>query len=184
MADFLCMARSFGSHTMLLTQNMTAAVQAPRLASVLHTNIRWSFSMRGEPGDAAFLKGALPVTGTKRRPQTNPFEEPALYSLSEERSLALDGIAALPDRTGYAWFKARTNEAFLMRTRDLDLPAARDRDREIQPLRSDPTLGMRQSRKEYDRMTEERNREWRSQAPSDMGATLAGAYRRVRGEEL
>jgi hypothetical protein len=66
MADFFCMARSFGTHAILLTQAMAAAIRDPRLATVLHTNIRWSFSMRGEPSDAAFLKGALPVAGRKR----------------------------------------------------------------------------------------------------------------------
>ena len=184
MADFFCMGRSFGTQAILFTQAMAAAVRDPRLASVLHTNIRWSFSMRGEPSDAAFLKGALPVTGRKRRPQVNPFEEPSFYSLAEERSIALDGIANLPDRTGYFWRKSSAREAFLMRTRDLDIPRAAELDQEIQSLRCDPTFGMRQSRKEFERMLEQRQREWHSEQKSDLGATLAGAYRRARGEEL
>lgn len=93
-------------------------------------------------------------------------------------------MANLPDRTGYLWFKSRGREAFLMRTADLDLPVANELEQEILPLRCDPTFGMRQSRREYDRLTEQRNREWRSEPPGDMSATLAGAYRRVRGEEL
>jgi hypothetical protein len=182
MADFFCMARSFGTHAIILTQAMGAAIRDPRLATVLHTNIRWSFSMRGDPSDAAFLKGALPVAGRKRRPQVNPFEEPSFYSPAEERSLALDGIANLPDRTGYLWLKSRAREAFLMRTEDLPMPAAGDLDQEIQSLRSDPTFGMRQSRKEFDRMMAERTREWRAESTGDLGATLTGAYRRKRGE--
>lgn len=184
MSDFLCMSRSFGVHGLFLTQNITGAVQDSRVANTLHTNIRWSFAMRGEPGDAAHLKGALPVTGRKARPKTNPFEEPSFHTLSEERSMALDGIANLPDRLGYFWLKSHAREAFLMRTADLDLPAASDLEREINALRSDPTFGARQSRKEYDRMIEQRNRAWRAQAPSDIDATLAGAYRRARGEGL
>jgi hypothetical protein len=41
---------------------------------------------------------------------------------------------------------------------------------------------MRQSRKEFDRMMAERKREWRTEPAGDLGATLAGAYRRTRGE--
>jgi hypothetical protein len=184
MADFFCMARSFGTHAILLTQAMGAALRDPRLATVLHTNIRWSFSMRGDPSDAAFLKGALPVLGRKRRPQVNPFEEPSFYSLAEERSMALDGIANLPDRTGYLWLKSRAREAFLIRTEDLVMPAAGELDQEIQSLRCDPTFGLRQSRKEFDRMMADRKREWRAEPAGDMGTALTGAYRRTRGETV
>jgi hypothetical protein len=182
MADLLCMARSFGTHALLLTQAMGAAIRDPRLASVLHTNIRYSFSMRGDPSDAAFLKGALPVTGRKRRPQVNPFEEPSYYSLAEERSMALEGIANLSDRTGYLWLKSRAREAFLIRTEDLVMPTARELEQEIQALRSDPSFGMRQSRKEFDRMMAARRREWRAEPITDLDTALTGAYRQRRGE--
>lgn len=75
MSDLLTMSRSFGTHFLYLTQNISTAVQDPRMLSILHTNIRWAFAMRGEPSDCAFLKSALPVTGRKARPQTNPFAE-------------------------------------------------------------------------------------------------------------
>jgi hypothetical protein len=184
LSDLLCLSRSFGLHGLFLTQSITAAVQDARVANTLHTNIRWSFAMRGEPSDAAHLKGALPVTGRKGRPQANPFEEPSFHTLSEERSMVLDGIANLPDRLGYFWLKPHAPEAFLMRTADLDLPPMNELERDINALLSDPTFGARQSRKEYDRIIEQRNREWRAQLPSDIDATLAGAYRRVRGERL
>jgi hypothetical protein len=183
MSDFLCMSRSSGTHGLFLTQSITAAVPDSRILNTLHTNIRWSFAMRGEPSDAAHLKGALPVTGRKPRPQTSPFERPSFHTLSEERSIALEGVANLPDRTGYLWLKSRGRDAFLMRTADLNLPPAGELDREILSLRCDPTFGMRNSRKEYDRTAEQRNREWRSEAPSDMSDALAGAYRRGRGED-
>ncbi len=184
MTDFLCMSRSFGVHGLFLTQSITAAVQDSRVLNTLHTNIRWSFAMRGEPSDAAHLKGALPVTGRKRRPQTNPFEEPSFHTLNEERSIALEAVANLPDRTGHLWLKSRARDAFMMRTADLDIPHASVLEQEILPLRCDPTFGMRHSRKEYDRTADQRNGEWRSEAPSDMSASLSGAYRRARGEEL
>jgi hypothetical protein len=184
MTDFLCMSRSFGVHGLFLTQSIAAAVQDSRVLNTLHTNIRWSFAMRGEPSDAAYLRGALPVTGRKPRPQTSPFEERSFHTLHEERSIALEGVANLPDRTGYLWLKSQAREAFLMRTADLDLPVPSELEREILTLRCDPTFGMRQSKEEYNRVAEERNREWRAEPSSDMSVTLAGAYRRVRGEEL
>jgi hypothetical protein len=184
MSDFVCLSRSFGVHGLFLTQSMTSAVQDARVANTLYTNIRWSFTMRGEASGATFLKGALPVTGRKARPRANPFEEPSFHSLNEERSLALDGIANLPDRMGYLWLKSRAREAFLLRTADIDIPVANILDREINVLRSDPTFGMRQSKKEYDRMKEDREREWRSESLRDVNAALKGAYRRTRGEVL
>jgi hypothetical protein len=112
----------------------------------------------------------------------NPFEEASYYSLAEERSMALDGIANLPDRTGYLWLKSRAREAFLIRTEDLVMPAARELEQEIQALRSDPTFGARQSRKEFDRMMAERTRAWRTEPAGDLTTALTGAYRRGRGE--
>jgi len=184
MTDFLCMSRSFGVHGIFLTQSIAAAVPDSRVINTLHTNVRWSFAMRGEPGDAAHLKGALPVTGRKTRPQADPFGKPSFHTLNEERSMALAGVAALPDRTGYLWLKSRCREAFLMRTADLDIPVSGELEQAILPLRCDPTFGVRQSRKEYDRAGEERNREWRSEPQRDLGDMLAGAYRRARGEDL
>jgi hypothetical protein len=180
MTDFLCMSRSFGVHGLFLTQSIAGAVQDSRILNTLLTNIRWSFAMRGEPGDAAYLKAALPVTGRKPRPQTSPFEEPSFHTLHEERLIALESVANLPDRMGYLWLKSRAQNAFLMRTADLDLPVASELEDEILALRSDPTFGMRQSKKEYDRIAEQRNREWRCEASSDMSTNLEGAYRRVR----
>ena len=63
MTDLLTMSRSFGTAFTLCTQNIAAAVQDPRLLKILHTIVRWSFSMRSEPADCRFLEVALPVTG-------------------------------------------------------------------------------------------------------------------------
>src|SRR5260370_30693842 len=96
--------------------------------------------MQVEPSDAAHLMGELPVTGRKPRPQTSPFEEPSFHTLNEERSIALEGVANLPDRTGYLWLKSRAREAFLMRTADLDIPSRDELGQELLPLCSDPTF--------------------------------------------
>lgn len=184
MTDLLTMARSFGTHLMLISQNMTTAVQDPRTLSVLHTNVRWSFSMRGEPADNAFLRAALPVTGRSPKPRTDPFEEPGFYTINEERGMVLDEIANLPDRTGYLWFKSRSKEALRIRTPELVLPHGDELKSAIDPLRNDPTFGGRLSRKEYDQKVAARDKEWlAAPMPSagNVGATLAGEYKKKRG---
>ena len=161
MNEILLMSRSFGTHVLFLTQNMATAVQDPRLLRVLHTNIRWSFSLRGEPEDAAFLRPALPITGRKLRPQVDPFEPRSLYTPAEERNLALEAVASLPDRSGYLWLKTRSPEAFLIRTRDIDTPSGDALAGSVAGLRKDPTFGHRLSRKEYEQLIGKRDRECR-----------------------
>jgi hypothetical protein len=180
MMDLLTMARSFGTHFMLISQNMTTALQDARVLSVLHTNIRWAFAMRGEPGDCSFLRAALPVTGRRRKPQTSPFEEPGLYSVNEERAMVLDEIANLPDRVGYLWLKSRSPEAVRITVPTLSVPRGSELEAAIGPLRNDPTFGARLSRREHEQRIAARDREWLSGSEGNLDATLAGAYRRVR----
>jgi hypothetical protein len=184
MTDLLTMARSFGTHLMLISQNMTTAVQDPRMLSVLHTNVRWAFAMRGEPTDCSFLRAALPVTGRRPKPRTHPFEEPGFYTIHEERGMVLDEIANLPDRTGYLWFKSRSKEALRIKTPELVLPHCDELKAAIDPLRNDPTFGVRLSRKEYDQKVAARDKEWlAAPLPStgSLGTTLASEYKRKRG---
>jgi hypothetical protein len=183
MMDLLTMARSFGTHLMLVSQNMGTALQDARVLSVLHTNIRWAFAMRGEPGDCSFLRAALPVSGRKRKPQNNPFEEPAFYTLNEERAMALDEIANLPDRTGYLWLKSRSQEALRVTVPTLSVPQGPELAAAVGPLRRDPTFGARLSRKEHEQKVAARDKEWLGETEADLGATLAGTYRRVREGE-
>ena len=187
MLDLLTMARSFGTHLMLVSQNMTTALQDARMLSVLHTNIRWAFAMRGEPGDCSFLRPALPVTGRRRKPQTNPFEEPAFYTLNEERTMALDEIANLPDRVGYLWLKSRSKEALRVTVPTVSMPRGGELTAAIEPLRRDPTLGARLSRREYEQRVAARDREWLSEPENEpdnnLDRTLTARYRRVREGE-
>ena len=101
MSDLLTMSRSFGTFLLHLTQNLSTAVHDARTLKVLYTNARWSFSMRGEPTDCAFLKPALRVSGRKLKPQGNPFEDKAFYSLAEERAMALDAVQPGRGRLAY-----------------------------------------------------------------------------------
>jgi len=186
MMDLLTMARSFGTHLMLISQSMTTALQDARTLSVLHTNIRWAFAMRGELADCSFLRSALPVTGRRPKPRTHPFEDPGFHSIHEERGMVLDEIANLPDRTGYLWFKSRSREALRVRTPELVLPRGDDFQAVTDPLHHDPTFGARLSRKEYAERVAARDAEWLGSPATettDIGATLAGAYRRKRGGE-
>jgi hypothetical protein len=180
MNDIVCMARSFGTHFLFLTQNIATAVQDARMLAVLHTNVKWVFAMRGEPSDCAFLKPALPVTGRRVRPQADPFAEKTFYSITEERALALDEIANLRDRAGYLWFRGRSPEAFKIKTEELAIPQGGDLEMATRPLRRNPEVGMRYSRREYERLIAERDEEWREEKGT-LGASLEEAYRRAHG---
>ncbi|MCL5670987.1 MAG: hypothetical protein M1423_06805 [Acidobacteria bacterium] len=160
MTDILTMGRSFGSFFSLICQNLTSAVSDTSLLEVIHTNIRWASTLRGTPRDAEFLRSALPVTGRRVRPDPHPFRERTFYSPEEERAVLLNGVANLPDRTGYLWFKAHSPEAIKIRTRRLALPEGAAFQEAVAALREDPLLGGRLSRREYLRRIEERDREW------------------------
>ena len=181
MADILTMGRSFGSFFCSLCQNLSTAVPDARILEILHTNIRWSLTLRGTPRDAQFLRAALPVTGRRPRPDPHPFRERSFYSPEEERALALEGIAHLPDRTGYLWLKARSPEAIKIRTRTLPLPEGEAFGETVDALREEPRLGGRHSRTEYERLIEERDREWRKpQEESDLLDRFEKKYREER----
>jgi hypothetical protein len=161
MADVLTMGRSFGTFFCFLCQNLTTAVSDSRILETLHTNIRWSLTLRGTPRDAQFLRAALPVTGRHVRPDPHPFRERTFYSPEEERSLVLEGVAHLPDRTGYLWLKTRSPEAIKITTRSLPLAEGEAFRGTVEALREEPRLGGRLSRQQYEKLIEERDREWR-----------------------
>lgn len=158
--DLLTMSRSFGSYFLFLCQNLSTSIPDARLIEQLHTNIRWTLTLRGTPNDARFLKAALPVTGRRVRPAHDPYGERTMYSLEEERSLLLDGVAHLPDRTGYLWLKARSGEAIKIRTEAMAIPEGQEFRAVVDELREEPRLGKRVAREEYDRVMEERDRQW------------------------
>jgi hypothetical protein len=181
LGEVLMTARAFGTAAVFLTQNLSTAVQDPRTLSILHTNTRWSFSMRGDPRDCSFLEHALPITGRRQKARANPYETPGFLTANEERAQMLSEIAALPDRVGYLWFKNRSREAVRITTESLEIPQHDELEQVIQPLLRDPSFGARLSRKEYDRKVTERDREFRAAENAELGGTLADAYRRRRG---
>ena len=148
----------------------------------MHTNIRWSLTLRGTPRDAQFLRAALPVSGRRPRPEPHPFRERTSYSPDEERSLALEGIAHLPDRTGYLWLKTRSPEAMKIVTPTLELPEGEEFRRIVEALRREPRLGARIPRSEYETRIVERDREWLElgEGPTDLGEMFEKQYREER----
>ncbi len=179
MAEVLTMGRVFQSHYLFLTQNISTAVQDPRMLAILHTNIRWALALRSDPADCAFMKPALPVTGRRVRPEMNPFAEKSFYSLAEERALVLDEVGHLPDRTAWVWFKALSAEVIQVRTRELAVPQGHELENATLSLQRDPNVGMRLSRREYDRLVAGRDRQW-AEEEGDLGASLEEVYQRNR----
>ena len=181
-ADILTMGRSFGSFFCFLCQNVAAAIPDARILEILHTNTRWSLTLRGSPRDAQFLRAALPATGRRLRPEPHPFRERTYYSPEEERALLLEGVANLPDRVGYLWLKTRAREALQITTPTLTLPEGEAFRRVVESLRAEPRLGHRILRSAYDRQMLERDREWLDHAEeqSDLGQTFEKKYAEAR----
>jgi hypothetical protein len=178
--DICTMARSFGTFFHFLCQNISTAVPDARVLETLHTNIKWSLTLRSTPRDAQFLRAALPVTGRRRRPTLNPFEEARVYTPEEERALALEGIAHLPDREGYLLLKTRAPEAIRLRTRSVRLPENGAFREIVEALRREPTFGGRLSRYAYDGMIDERDRRWlgEDRAPAALQDEMETRYAR------
>jgi hypothetical protein len=176
MNDLLTMSRSFGSFLLCVTQNISAAVGDTRLLSTFHTNLRWSLSLRGDPNDAAFLKPALAVTGQMQQPRANPFAEPRVYSLLDERTIEQVGIASLPDRAGYLWLRSRSSEALKITTNHIDLPP----DEMPNSILRDPAIGMRISPSDNAAIAADRIAKWKTDAAPAFGSSLTEAYRARR----
>ena len=78
----------------------------------------------------------------------------------------------------------RAAEAIKIKTQELAMPQGRDLELATLPIRSDPTIGMRLARQEYERLIAERDRQWAAEEESDLGASLEQTYRRARGVSL
>jgi hypothetical protein len=182
LTDLLTMSRSFGSFFTFFTQNLATAVHDQKMRSILDTNVRWTFSMRGQPADCDFLKSALPVSGKKYQPADDPFQESRRYSLNEERALVHEGIAHLPDREGYLWLRTRSGEALRIRTADCPVPEGEALDAATGVLQADPAVGGRLTRSEYERVIDLREQEWREKtSPAEPEMDLAAQFERRRG---
>ena len=121
------------------------------------------------------------MTGRPRRPEPHPFREAGVYRPEEERTLALNGIASLPDREGYLWLRTRSAEAVAIRTPNIALPEGDAFRAVVDTLRNDPAFGARSSRSEYQALVRDRDRRWAgSGASEDVRAKLEDAYRQAQ----
>src|SRR5713226_4080632 len=160
MVDLLTMSRSFGSFFLYLTQNLATAVQDRDMLETLHTNIRWSLSLRGTSQDGAFLKPALPVTGRRQKPRTSSYAPVEFYKSAEERELLLQEITHLPDFEGWLWLKSRSGEAMKIRTRIPVIPIGDAFRAEVRRVRTDVRIGYRVGRGQYLAQISRRDAEW------------------------
>jgi len=76
-----------------------------------------------------------------------PFQEPEMYTPSEERTLLHEGIATLPDREGYFWLKTKCPEAVRMKTETLNF--GEDFDEVVAEMKATPEFGYRMASKDY-----------------------------------
>lgn len=182
MTDLLTMSRSFGSFFLYLTQNLATAVQDGEMLETLHTNLRWSLTLRGTSRDGAFLRAALPVTGCREKPRLHRYAPRACYRPAEERNLLVEELAYLPDRTGWLWLKALSPEAIKLRTRALAIPEGPAFAGRVAWLKGEPTLGNRTSREAHLAAIARRDAAWREEEDGDLAAALRTGFRRERPE--
>ena len=150
------------------------------MLETLYTNIRWSLTLRSTQHDAGFLRSALPVTGRLQKPNLDPFRPAGTYTPEEERTIALNGIATLPDREGYLWLKTLSDKAIRIRTPFIDLGSGEHFRTIVDSILQDTTIGSRITRSEYLERMRERERQWTQNtldtAPEDMDVQMAHAY--------
>src|SRR5206468_3183683 len=151
-----------------------------RMLETLYTNIRWSLTLRSTQHDAGFLRSALPVTGRLQKPNLDPFRPAGTYTPEEERNIALNGIATLPDREGYLWLKTLSDKAIRIRTPFIDLGTPQHFRMIVDSILHDTTIGGRITRSEYLERIRERDRQWtekpRDAGTEDMDVHMAHAY--------
>jgi len=177
------LSRRYGTHFWFITQNLSASVPDARLLRLLHTNVGWTWSGRGDPMDCAFLKPVIPVTGRRPQPKREHFEETRFYTDAEERTLLLEEIANLANRNGYFWLKGQSSEAVKIRTANLDIPQGAELEKAVLSIRNDATIGQRVSRKEYDRSLDNQQRDEKlARNHSDGDTALQETYRRGRAK--
>lgn len=182
MDELLRLARSFGSFFCFLTQNLHTAVRDGDLIENIHTNIRWSLSLRSTPRDASFLQPALPLTGRLPKPRVNPYGPPEYYSVNEERQARLNALAHLPDRAGWLWLKAQSGEAIRLQTTSLTIPSGAAFNAPVERLRDDPGFGQRQSRGAYLAAIEQRDANWLDEEEAEEKASQLKQRFRARKE--
>lgn len=121
----LQMARSRGVSFWLASQSFAGASRvSATLPRVVQTNTKVQLWFASSAEDARMMT-ALPVTGRKPRPPSEPWEErrgSPFLSADAEREALRDSLTTLPARTFLYWNRNRPYRAQFVRTTDLRLP--------------------------------------------------------------
>ena len=147
----LAMSRSFGTHLVLVTQSLKAALSSPEFVASLETNFRWLFSFRCGPSDAQILKPAIPLSGRVVRDRTSKGDI-SYMTPSQELSLRLDEVTNLDDRCGYFWLRGAGAKAVLVRSHTVEEPAPRQPTENRAAPSTDSTAIREQLRAEEERV--------------------------------
>ena len=183
MSELLTMSRSFGSFFLYLTQNLGTAVQEGDMLETLHTNIRWSLTLRTTPRDGAFLRSALPVTGLREKPRLSRRDALEFYRPSEERNLLVEELAYLPDRTGWLWLKSRSPEAIQIQTRTMPIPEGRVFEEVVGRIRANAAVGDRMPREQFLAAVACRDAAWQDPEAASPVEALTESFRESLGSQ-
>lgn len=122
----LQMARSRGVSFWLTSQSFAGAARvSATLPRVVQTNTKVQLWFASSAEDARMMT-ALPVTGRRPRPPSEPWEErrgSPFLTLEAEREELREQLTTLPARTFLYWNRNRQYRAQFVRTTDLRLPS-------------------------------------------------------------
>ena len=113
----LTMSRSFGTHLVLITQSLKAAIRHPAFAASLDTNFGWLLLFRCGLQDAQIIAPALPLSRPVRGRASS--HRGSYLTPQQEAAQRLDEITKFPQQTGYLWVRAAGANAILMRSQTL-----------------------------------------------------------------
>jgi hypothetical protein len=118
LAAILAMARSFGTHVVLMTQSLTAASPTRDFLASLDTNLRWLWVFRCGLDDARLLEPGLTVSGRviKRSARKGWY---TYLTPEQERAARLRDVTSLPPRVGYFWLRGGAEKAVILRSHDV-----------------------------------------------------------------
>ena len=131
-----------------------------------------------------FSETPCPVTGRLQKPEPNPFRPAGTYTPEVERTIALNGLATLPDREGYLWLKTLSDKAIRIRTPFIDLGSGEHFRTIVDSILQDTTIGGRITRSEYLDRIRERDRRWTDAAAAEtqeLDVPMAHAFAREQG---
>jgi hypothetical protein len=149
LTDMLTMARSFGVGLVLMTQSIAGSSPDRAFLHQLETNTKWLTVFRCGSEDAGFIEAGLePVGHVVRARESNG--KPVYMTGAEEIREQLRQIACLPTHHAYTWIRNGGRPAARVRFPRVKLEG--NLGAEIDRLRVDGDLVLRQLREQEDRL--------------------------------